>query len=681
MASRAAAVAGITEDQCINLLNEQLQNIRSNAPLTRLSNPLPGGRSIEPFGPTYRQLIMNCRRMRPIIDIIYNEILSMTQPTPPTLAPASPGAPQAPPGIAANAPTAPAAAYAHVAPATASAATTITAAQCETLLMEQTHNIANLRPLARLRNPLPGGRSIKPFGQRYNQIMADCIRIDPNNQSRHETLLTLRRLQTQVAANDATINSLDDSFIRVRTRSSPSITDSPIGNTDEYLQECTSKFHNLPAPFTSLGNKFVKICNNLINKNQCSTKSAAALQTKLVDIYVFQNPPPRVQLIHIRDVVKGQELKVLLRACLDIPPRSLGFTFKQKLHQFFIRYKVPLGGDFAPGTGPIRSFMQTAANQVFSSGFFKQAEEGSSRVIINKNVNLVPLGLENSQREAVFQIIGTFFAFLMLNGIKYDMHLNHYIQARMLFEKQKIKDDAIIMYYLLAFPADRTSRVSLLKNPDHIDGLMFDFNDEVMLDPSRNEEPLSRANFTDHLKLLAKKKLEIDETEPLLEKFLQGFFVSRQMMRSKKVNMFALDILMTGSDVSDEHIEEIITKVSRPYKERRIPIPQYVKWFFMILRDHDGEGTRFPKNVALEQPARYAQSPTEFKRQLLFWWTGTLYYNESLNYSVTLGGGVGDYFRAHTCFSSMDFPAHMPSIKHMYEQLLRQVCETEFTMY
>lgn len=604
---------------------------------------------------------------------------------------AAPSAAAVPPGISAMDAAAPAApapappAAAPAAPPAAAPALALTHLQCLDFIHEQTSNIANNRPLERLRNPLPGGRSIRPFGQQYNQIRAHCIRTEPYLRGTFETIDALNSNIINLAAAYSRRTELEQAIrSHPHNQNAPptsrsfslSVTDSPIQNPDDYLQECTSKFHNLPTPFTSLGNKLVKICNKLVNKNRCSTESAGALHRKLVNVY--HSNPRNMQSIFIENVVKGQELKLLFQECVNVSPQVLTSMFKQKLHHHIFRYEIPLGADYAPGAGPSRNFMQAAANQVFSSGFFKLAEEGSSRVIINKTVNLVPLGLENTQlhREVCFRTLGILFAFLMLNGIKYDLHLNHYIQARMLFEKQKIKDDAIIMYYLLAFPGDRNARVNLLKNPEHIDGLMFDFNDEVMLDPTRNEEQLSRANFTDHLKLLAKKKLEIDETETLLDEFLRGFFVSREVLRAKKVNMFALDLLMTGSEVTEEHIEKIITKIRRPYPSIS-SIPQYIVWFFHILL-YD---RHFPRELAREQPTRYAQSPEEFKRQLLFWWTGTYYYNESLNYSITLGNGVGEYFRAHTCFSSMDFPAHIPSRKHMYEQLMRQVCETEFTMY
>jgi hypothetical protein len=503
-----------------------------------------------------------------------------------------------------------------------------------------------------------------------------------------------RRARTQTRGNN-------EVRVQVDSQDSPPprspITESPI-TTDgaaaaEFLGECVVAFGDLPRPFSGVGNKLAKICNKMSNRSQCSLENMSRFLNNLKRQYLNTNLGPEMSGKHIRiaNVVRGTELKKLMaHLIVNKSEEDRGIILRRPImiqnHSVVhsVQFRAQPGANGAIGPGPTRDFFQTAANQLFHPeiGIFKPTSEGSGRMLINPEFNVSRLiqGLANTDenRKAFFKVVGQFLGFLILNNLKYDVHLSNYIQARMLYKDSEISEDEILMYYLLDFPEDRTGRMAMFKRPDDISALGFDFNDEMELDPARGNEALTAANYAEYTRLIARKKLEIAESEPYLSALLDGFFISRKYLRRAGVTVPILDTLMSGREVSPAEMERVIARVRLNSEVWRMPRQrELLQWFTEILSDR---GELFPTAVAAEDPQRYAQNADEFKRQLLFWWTSSRYVSDTMNYTINPMGGVGSYFRSHTCSATIDFPPRIASREEMYANLLRQVADTDFNM-
>lgn len=467
---------------------------------------------------------------------------------------------------------------------------------------------------------------------------------------------------------------------------SPDVTDSPVNESaTDFLAECAEAFSGLPPPFTGLGNKLAKTCNKISHRGACSLNNINALYDVLKNTYVRDSHTMSF------NTIRGQEFSKLLKTIWNRSDEAIESGFKSFVGLHRINYQ----GEITMGLGPRREVFQSVANQLFKSntGLFKATNDTSNRFLINSEFDLaaffrrtgISAAATTENRKKLYKIVGSLLAFLLINQIKPDAHLSHYIQARILYREDELRPSDILMYYLLDFPEDRPGRINLFKIPDQIAALAMDFNDEMELDPSRANEPLTQENYGEYTYLIARKKLRLDESEEDLKALLDGFFISRKTLRRRNVTLPILDTLMSGREITVEEMEKVVNKVRTaadnagsdwnkpPYSERKTPL----NWFIEILRD---TGRLFPTRVAAEQPNRYAQNAAEFKKQLLYWWSGSQYINENFNYTVLPSGGTGQYFRVHTCFTLINFPPRIETRQAMYEQLLRQIADTQYTM-
>ena len=135
-----------------------------------------------------------------------------------------------------------------------------------------------------------------------------------------------------------------------------------------------------------------------------------------------------------------------------------------------------------------------------------------------------------------------------------------------------------------------------------------------------------------------------------------------------------IDKMLTGSEISETEINNLIHTLQLS------TVPQTLLTYFCnILRDN---GSKFPTATAEEDPSTRPQTVEDFKKQLLFFWTGSRTYNNEFRYNL-IPRDI-DVFKAHTCFHQMEFPTignGVSSEKNMYKMLVRTVGLEGFGFY
>jgi hypothetical protein len=439
-------------------------------------------------------------------------------------------------------------------------------------------------------------------------------------------------------------------------------------NDMEILLSCSIAFSGInETPFKGLGNKLLKGCSKLDAEKHCQKNTMQTISRDLKEKYLTSELRLRITSNH------NDEFRHLFTH-YDRQSFSHDVLFSTPIRLHPVKYV----GEPGVGPGISQNYFQNLLNQIFTKKFFVPTEEGSERCLINPDVDVTEFfprmsyrtprnNMEN--RKKVFKFIGSVLAYSIINDIKSDLHLSRSIQARFLYKTTELTAEDYILYYLLEFSEERPTYINLLKNPEHIEMAGLEFNEPIVLDPSRNTETLKSSNFRQYLELLSKEKLKVHESEPYLSAMLEGFFITRRFLRNRGVNLPQIDALMTGSQLTAVEIEEIIAKIV----STGIQQTNKITWFFNILRD-DGTNAspaKFPINVAREEPLTRPQTLEEFKKQLLFFWTGSRTYNSNFNYRVVHSSS--NVIQSHTCYYQLDIPSDIRSQKAMYEMLVRIV--------
>ena len=460
---------------------------------------------------------------------------------------------------------------------------------------------------------------------------------------------------------------------RTQVRRRTIVTQNNVSNDQELLQSCVQSFGRIDQPpFKSLGNKLLKMCQKLDSSEVCTITN---LDEKLRTLKAKYIIPSGYNTGGSLSQIQQDKEFVSLCSVMDHGVITRVKILHREQSATHIRYAGQ--NSVAYGQGISKIFFQKAANQMMSSTLFMKTEEDSDRVIINPEADVSSLVGQNTRenRIKVFKFVGQFMSFLLINGIKTDLHLSRSIQARFLYTEDEMTREDYILYFLLEFADKRNSFINLMRRPDDIEHSYLEFNDPIMLNNSLPAEaPVTKENFAKYLELTSLSMLKVKESKPYLDALLSGFYVTRQKLRSMDVKLPALDAMMTGSEITSVEIENIISTIRRTSGEA-MQSPK-IEMFFNILRDGiNGGENKFPENVAREQTSTRPQTLEEFKKQLLFFWTGSRFYNSQFNYQVAVPTRA-TVFKAHTCFQQLEMPTSGPGVKNeraMYEMLVRTV--------
>ena len=303
---------------------------------------------------------------------------------------------------------------------------------------------------------------------------------------------------------------------RTQVRRRTIVTQNNVSNDQELLQSCVQSFGRIDQPpFKSLGNKLLKMCQKLDSSEVCTITN---LDEKLRTLKAKYIIPSGYNTGGSLSQIQQDKEFVSLCSVMDHGVITRVKILHREQSATHIRYAGQ--NSVAYGQGISKIFFQKAANQMMSSTLFMKTEEDSDRVIINPEADVSSLVGQNTRenRIKVFKFVGQFMSFLLINGIKTDLHLSRSIQARFLYTEDEMTREDYILYFLLEFADKRNSFINLMRRPDDIEHSYLEFNDPIMLNNSLPAEaPVTKENFAKYLELTSLSMLKVKESKPYLD--------------------------------------------------------------------------------------------------------------------------------------------------------------------
>ena len=462
---------------------------------------------------------------------------------------------------------------------------------------------------------------------------------------------------------------------------------------------CGRKFDDIIVngnPFKRFAIKLKKVCTKIYDQEPCRDRNILEKITK--DLRGRYNIAPllhNTRTIHNVNTDTKEHFKRLFNKFLT----TYGYNetnaeFTKDLYRYFkltpLQFNITFSGinqGDARGPGNTQVFLQTCANQLFEYHILRKDDSESKRYILNtllvanpreENPNNKPFSLEGYQfpqgitdlekRLKIIRFAGAFIGFLLINSIKLPEGLSRAILSQMIYSPDEISDEEYVSYYIEDYPVRSVGYINLMKTPQHIDELGMSLDDD--------EPELTIDNFVSELKRYVRKKYVND----FYKAFLEGFFVTRKFLVNRDVTINILDTLITGLEVSNDAINEIIADIDAHNAVRTDVHRQRFEWFKNILRD---DGRKFPTEHARANP-NVPQDVVSFKKQLLTYWTGISNYKNDREigkpYKVYVVSG--NQFATRTCHKVIELPYaanYLPgepfTEENYYKRLLENVVQ------
>lgn len=462
---------------------------------------------------------------------------------------------------------------------------------------------------------------------------------------------------------------------------------------------CGRKFDDIIVngnPFKRFAIKLKKVCTKIYDQEPCRDRNILEKITK--DLRGRYNIAPLLhntrQIHNVNTDTKEHFKRLFNKFLTTYGYNEINAEFTKDLYRYFkltpLQFNITFSGinqGDARGPGTTQVFLQTCANQLFEYHILRKDDSESKRYILNtllvanpreENPNNKPFSLEGYQfpqwisdlekRLRIIRFAGAFIGFLLINSIKLPEGLSRAILSQMIYSPDEISDEEYVSYYIEDYPVRSVGYINLMKTPQHIDELGMSLDDD--------EPELTIDNFVSELKRYVRKKYVND----FYKAFLEGFFVTRKFLVNRDVTINILDTLITGLEVSNDAINEIIADIDAHNAVRTDVHRQRFEWFKNILRD---DGRKFPTEHARANP-NVPQDVVSFKKQLLTYWTGISNYKNDREigkpYKVYVVSG--NQFATRTCHKIIELPYaanYLPgepfTEENYYKRLLENVVQ------
>lgn len=460
-------------------------------------------------------------------------------------------------------------------------------------------------------------------------------------------------------------------------------------------------------PIKRFVNKLKKVCNKVVDKKECNLVS---LSQRIKELAPKCNNNIKQTTIH---AINGQELETLLafwyQAQHETRPEFM--SDKHILHKN-IRKRTADGdpvlvvaydGQAGIDAGGLRiHFFQQVIKQLFArdnNRFLIETETEPHSNIYMFNTTYVGSADDIIKPYELFRFFGEFTAFMIINGFKYPGHLTHSILANLLYkdfyENPELDLDDYALFYMLDYPETANMFVTTMQYPDDIESVGWEFNnteEKKVLDRKIAEgseaNTVTAKTYRKYVGLLGRHHfINSQKGLLILEAFQKGFFIGRRYMRNHGYTISILDAMITGSEITDSAIDEIVDSVRRyttvsteKEEKEEEKDTELVNWFCNILKGTVALPRERWTREGNAEDVLPKDHHKEFMPALLEWWTGNSNFYDGYSYKLLL-----KYYTrtasnkpvplpvAHTCFQSIDVSRGIESQDDLFYRFIKAI--------
>jgi len=323
-----------------------------------------------------------------------------------------------------------------------------------------------------------------------------------------------------------------------------------------------------------------------------------------------------------------------------------------------------------------RDFITSLTAELFNSenGIF-MTRDGSKKYFLNpkfkfdENFTAIVDNICSSRSydmKDFYTFIAQLVSFILVNDCGVEHNLSSYLTAA--FSKTDFRDDEYIYYMLNDFPAYTRTMLELMKKPDDIEYVGFEFNDHYNLKPTDQglDITITKDNILEFLTLTAKHMM----TKSILRKDIEikaGENYDEITQHNENINKYFIegipsDIRAVLSEIPLNVINSFIVK---PAISHEI-VDKLSDNFFKTMRQikKTPELTRmsnlFNQYVLTQRPQQSDAEFFDFIDKLLRFWSGSAFYKNKEKYKIQINRNLSDAHlpQSHTCFFTIDIPLY-----------------------
>lgn len=323
-----------------------------------------------------------------------------------------------------------------------------------------------------------------------------------------------------------------------------------------------------------------------------------------------------------------------------------------------------------------RDFITALTAELFNSdnGIF-MTRDGSKKYFLNPkftfDANYTAVinhicGRRTYNMKDFYTFIAQLISFILVNDCGVDNNLSSYLTVA--FSKTDFKDDEYIYYMLNDFPAYTKTMLELMKKPDNIEYVGFEFNDHYNLKPTGEDIDITitKDNIVEFLTLTAKHMM----TKSILRKDIEikpDENYDEITRHNENINKYFIEGI--PSDIRTELSEIPLTVINsfivKPAISQEI-IDKLFNNFYKTMRQTKRSSllTRmtnlFNEYILTQRPQQTDEEFFDFIDKLLRFWSGSAFYKEKEHYKIQINSNLSDAHlpQSHTCCFTIDIPLY-----------------------
>jgi len=323
-----------------------------------------------------------------------------------------------------------------------------------------------------------------------------------------------------------------------------------------------------------------------------------------------------------------------------------------------------------------RDFITSLTTELFNSdnGIF-MTRDGTKKYFLNPkfkfDANFTAIvdhicGSRSYDMKVFYTFIAQLVSFILVNDCGVEHNLSSYLTVA--FSKTDFRDNEYIYYMLNDFPAYTRTMLELMKKPDDIEYVGFEFNDHYNLKPTDQglDITITKDNILEFLTLTAKhmmtksilrKDIEIkpsenyDEitqhNENINKYFIEGI-PSDIRTELSEIPLTVVNSFLVKPAISQEIIDKLSDNFLKTMRQiKRTPVLTRIT-------------NLFNQYILTRRPQQSEAEFFDFIDKLLRFWSGSAFYKNQERYKIQINPNLSDAHlpQSHTCFFMIDIPLY-----------------------